>query len=242
VKDLIARPGHMVMNLIPDNFYGRAFSAALARINYPTKEDFTYEVQFTENYMVIWMALWSPNFDLQYDAAMETQKTRILNRQVLKLTDIPLDEAKAQDIFVYLLFRFYMEFTTHELMESFAVDNKRFRNPHERGIYQGNRKNVRPNGTRTLWRNHVMWEACMLVAQENPPDYRSFLDRKLDEIVDFDMAVEQALKARIRAVRSHYWSWRAIVKIKLTGSFQDAARYSLAMARMMARSLISGQF
>lgn len=224
------------------DFYQTNFLKACARVDYPTKAEFGHRVEYYERGLMIWTHLHSPNYDLDHSAALETQKLKIHHKVAVLYSEIPMDARGAEDFFVKLIFIIYMEFNTHELMEAFAVDDKRYRNPHQRGTYRGARADVTLHTSANLWRNHVMWEACALIAENTPPDYRSMLDRTLDNIVDWDLKVERNIKRRLRILYSHFCSWRSIVKIKFEGwNFLDAGRYSLGMIQVMIGSLISGQ-
>ena len=224
------------------NFYQANFELALARVSFPNKEIYRHWLTFYERGLAIWTQFDTPNFDLPFSEAIETKEMALRHKKGIFYSDIPTNDKQAIDFFVEKIFLLYLEIQTHEAMESFAVDDRRFVNPHERGLYEGARPDVEAT-SKNLWRNHVMWEACALVAQPYPPDYRSVWEQILDDIVDWDLKMERLLKWRLEMLKHHFYSWRAIVKIKFEGwNVLDAARYSLGMIQVTISSLISGQF
>jgi len=225
------------------NFYEKNFEMALLRVTYPQMERFRHKLVFHEKGLAMQVMFQTFNFVLPHSEALETTEMTLRHTLAILYSDIPTNAREAEDFFVEKIFLLHMEVATHEAMESFAVDDMRFRNPHQRGYYEGARKDVDTHTSTSLWRNHVMWEACALVTRTTPPDYRGILDKILDDIVDWDLEMEREIKARVHAVYTHFCNWRVFVKVKFEGwNFLDAARYSLGMAQNMVGSLISGKF
>jgi hypothetical protein len=190
----IPSPGDMSVSSFSDNYYGRVFEKALSRVTFPNKDKFVFKTLTTTEFWV-WTRIEAPDYSMPPEDRDEFQV--ILHRHGIPYSEIPTTEEEAVKFFVKLLFRIHMEILTHEAMESFEVDGERFRNPHSGNdkLYEGSRIGHKALGMeQSLWRNHVMWEACHLVAQESAPDFRPFWWKIIDPLLIWDDKITANLR------------------------------------------------
>jgi hypothetical protein len=224
------------------NFYEQNFFRALERVSYPQKEIFHHWVVEHEFGIAIWTQFQTSNFDLDHTDAILSATISLRHKFGILYTEIPTNDKQAEDFFIQKIFLMHMQIMTHEAMEAFAVDNKRFRNPHQRGLYMGARDNVDVHTSTTLWRNHVMWEACALVAKSEPPDYRTGWEKTIDSILEWDERKTREIWLKFQTAQGHFLLFKSVVRAKWKEDWRSAIQYSIGMARLISETLLSGWF
>lgn len=188
---------YVLWSSVGDSFYECALKKALSDIWFPNFDNMAFSTAYQGDSLTIKTDFLAP--DSSYLPKIRILK--IYHFSTVPTKTIPKDMDAAIKFFHNLVFKIYMEIQTHENMELFLVNKAVYRHPHQgfmKERYEGSKplKFASTHG-RLLWRNHVMWEAVSLVARETAPDFRSRVQKSLDGITDWDIAISNKIRIAI---------------------------------------------